>query len=564
MKAHNRQLAEWLEEAIKGNLMLPRFQRKEAWTYAHAKRFIEAMLRGHPLGVFLVLRVDPDNQPFGTKRISEHQRESRCTEHLLDGQQRLTALLNVFLDSYEKHTYYVNTKEDPHTIEAIPRRGPLKAVIGDARAEYRNGWIPCKLLNPMSDSTCPGTPPHDLGISWREDATTEASERRHIEVTIGRLRGEIAMTHIPWIALPQSTNRTEAIKIFIDTNRSAVNLSMYDIAVAQMEELTKHSLHEFVNEVNKSVPKLKALNPTKIGDLILKSECVTQDMKPTDKGYLEIDFFKLNDESTKRIDAIRWTVNQINRMKIWKHRQLPTTVPLRVLPSLHKYMPDHGTELARAMKIIRLYLWSSFLTDRYDTHANDRLKVDYDCLKESLTNPNRRPRIPALAAAPPSIDEIRGAGWPRSRRRLSRAILAVCCQGGARDIASNEEIGPQGHDDYHHIFPRALLKGLTCDADLAVNCMLLTVHTNRRQWLKKLPGDFLTSMQEDAIMRQSVSDPTSEIKNRLATHHVPEDMLLSVTKSTTQDVKRAYEQFVTERAKMIKLRIAKLLAEGEI
>ena len=564
MEAQNRQLDEWLAEAIKGNLMLPRFQRKEAWTYRNVKRFIEAMLRGHPLGVFLVLRVDPDNQPFGTKQVSAYQKQSRCTEHLLDGQQRLTALLNVFLDSYEKHTYYVNTSEPLPTIEAISRKGPRKGIIGNASAEHANGWIPCRLLNPMSDATCPTASPHESGISWREEATKDPSEQRNIEVTVARLRAHVAKTSIPWLALPQSTSRPEAIRIFIGTNRSAVNLSEYDISVAQMEETTHESLQAFVDEVTTSLPELEALNPNAIGDLILKSECVTQDMKPTFGNYLELDFHQLNDNKNDRIAAIRWAVAEINRLKIWKNRQLPTAIPLRVLPSLHQHVPKDGTAHARAMKIIRRYLWSSFLTDRYDRQANDRLKSDYDRLKAVLQDPTTKPgSILALSATPPTLDEIKAAGWPRSRSRLSRGILAVCCQNGARDIASNQEIGPDGHDDYHHIFPKATLKDSGCKADRVVNCMLLTVHTNRRQWLKKLPGDFLESMKNDAIMQQSVTDPMVAIMSRLATHHVPAELLLSVKESPTTDIKRIYRRFIDARARMIHRRIDKLLKEGE-
>lgn len=565
MEAQNRQLDEWLAEAIKGNLMLPRFQRKEAWTYRNVKRFIEAMLRGHPLGVFLVLRVDPDNQPFGTKQISTYQKQSRCTEHLLDGQQRLTALLNVFLDSYKTHTYYVNTNGSLPTVEAISRKGPLKGAIGNASSEYANGWIPCRLLNPMSDATCPTASPHESGISWREEATEDPSEQRNIEVTVARLRAHVAKTSIPWLALPQSTTRPEAIRIFIGTNRSAVNLSEYDIAVAQMEEKTHESLQSFVDEVKASTPELEALNPNRIGDLILKSECVTQDMKPTFGNYLELDFHEFSGNKNNRIDAIRWAAGEINRLKIWKNRQLPTVIPLRVLPSLHQHIPRDGTPHARAMKIIRRYLWCSFLTDRYDRQANDRLKIDYDELCDVLQDPNKEPTsIPALSANPPTFNEIKNARWPRSRSRLSRGILAVCCQGGARDIASNQEIGPDGHDDYHHIFPKATLKDSTCEADLVVNCMLLTVHTNRRQWLKKLPGDFLDSMKNDAIMRQSVTDPAVAIKSRLATHHVPVDLLMNVKESPTIEIKTIYHRFIDARAEMIQARIDKLLREGEV
>lgn len=571
MEAHNRQLGEWLERTINGNLMLPRFQRKEAWTYQNVERFIWAMLQGRPLGVFLVLHVNPDNPPFATKRIRDYQRESRCTEHLLDGQQRLTALLSTFLDSHATHTYYLelDPKGDetlvPSDVKAISRTGKYKSIIGDPSKEYANRWIPIHLLNPMRETIDASETPRKLGITWRKQATDDITEQERLEVTIADLRSQIDRTTIPWLALPQDTTSSEAINIFIDTNRSAVTLSEFDIAVAQMEEDTGDSLQSFVDDLQVSVPKLVLLTPDdEIGDFLLKSECVIQGMRPTYGHYKELKFGALTSARDERFNAIQWAIREINRLKIWKARQLPTVVPLRVLPALHKHIPQHGTEHAWAMKLVRKYLWCSFLTDRYDRQANDRLKDDYDAMKDALTNRPKNPRIPALSASGPTRDEIKSAAWPKSRGRLRRGILAACCQDGARDIASNQEIGVEGHDDYHHIFPKSILKGTGCDADLAVNCMLLTAHTNRRTWLQKLPGDFLDAMKEDKLMKQSVPDTESAIKARLATHLLPAEMLLSVKKGTTTNIRKAYDQFVDTRTKLIKRRVERLLSEGEI
>lgn len=571
MEAHNRQLGEWLERTINGNLMLPRFQRKEAWTHQNVERFIWAMLQGRPLGVFLVLHVNPDNPPFATKRIREYQRKSRCTEHLLDGQQRLTALLSAFLDSYTTHTYYLELDPAdgeslvPKDVKAISRTGQYKRIIGDASKEYANRWIPIQLLNPMRETTDPGKTPRKLGIAWRKQAIDNIAEQERLEVTIADLRSQIDRTTIPCLELPQDTTSSEAINIFIDTNRSAVTLSEFDIAVAQMEEDTGDSLQSFVDDLQVSVPKLVELTPDdEIGNFLLKSECVIQGMKPTYGHYRKLDYVTLNDARDERINAIQWAIREVNRLRIWKSHQLPTVVPLRVLPALHRHIPKHGTEHAWAMNLVRKYLWCSFLTDRYDRQANDRLKEDYDALVNALENPTKRPTIPALLAPSPTREEIKTAAWPRSRGRLSRGILAACCQDGARDIASNQEIGPDGHDDYHHIFPKSVLKAVGCDADLAVNCMLLTAHTNRRTWLQKLPGDFLAAIKEDHLMKQSVPDTESAINARLATHLIPADMLLIVKKDTTKNIRKAYDHFVEARSKLIKTRVDKLLKEGEI
>lgn len=570
MEAHNRQLAEWLERTISGTLMLPRFQRKQAWNHQNVERFIWAMLQGRPLGVFLVLHVDPDDPPFATKRISEHQRESRCTEHLLDGQQRLTALLSAFLDSHETHSFYLELDSQsveafkPCDVKAISKTGKYKSIIGDPSKEYANRWIPIHLLNPMRESTSSGNTPRKIGITWRKHAVDNIADQERLEVTIADLRSRIDMTTIPWLALPQSTTSTDAINIFIDTNRSAVTLSEFDIAVAQMEEDTGDSLQSFIDELELSVPELVQLAPDEIGDFLLKAECVIQKNKPTYGNYKKLDLIKLNNARNERTNAIQWAIREINRLKIWKSSQLPTAVPLRVLPALYKDIPKDGTQHALAMNLVRRYLWHSFLTDRYDRQANDRLKDDYDAIVNALKDPTKTRRIPAFSASAPTRDEIKAAGWPKSRGRLSRGILAACCQDGARDIASNQELGSDGRHDYHHIFPKTALKGIDCDADIAVNCMLLTAHTNRRTWLQKLPGDFLTSMKEDRMMKQAVPDTEYAINARLATHLLPAEMLFRVKKKSTKDVKKAYDQFVDARAKLIKSRVDRLLKAGEI
>ena len=51
-------------------------------------------------------------------------------------------------------------------------------------------------------------------------------------------------TVIPYLPLPQNTSPDEAIDIFIQTNRSAVRLSHYELAVAQMETDISESLPE--------------------------------------------------------------------------------------------------------------------------------------------------------------------------------------------------------------------------------------------------------------------------------------------------------------------------------
>ena len=89
--------------------------------------------------------------------------------------------------------------------------------------------------------------------------------------------------------------------------------------------------------------------------------------------------------------------------------------------------------------------------------------------------------------------------------------------------------------------------------------MLLDPPSNK-EWAKKWPGDFLLETIKDS---KYTDDTETEIKKRLQTHLLPEN-LIDIKEDSGRELKRAYETFLNERAKMLDLRIDKLLKDGEI
>lgn len=562
MQAEHRSVEDWLRYAIRGEIKLPRFQRQWAWKPRNVEKFMTAMLQLRPLGVFLVLRVDPDNQPFNTRNLNDEKTpESNCKEHLLDGQQRLRSLLQVFHDEPRDYKYYCRiSKEDQFdtgdvSAIAVPLNQRNRSWVGQPAKEYEKSLIPLSII------TSP-TKRARKAIDWRESATSDHQEQKQIEELIDELRSRIDKTQIPYLALPQDTSSSDAIQIFLDTNQSAVRLTEYDIAVAQMEGKTGESLQEFVDEVVEHLPTLKKLESKGVGDLILKLECVIQKKKPTFGNYGKLNFATLHEERAERVDGIKWAMDELSRIKIWDESRLPTAIPLRVLPALKRHIPSVGTKHDYAMRIVRRYLWCAFLTDRYERQANDRLKEDYDALVIAIKNPNSAPKVPAFDAKLPDRGEIEIQGWPKSGGRLSRGILAVCCQDGAKDIASNEELHSEGTVDFHHIFPRDVLKESGREPNIVLNCMLLTSYTNQKKWKTTLPGDFARAMIDEKIVKQSVSDSDSEIKSRLETHLLPVDQILSVTTSEAKDIGQAYDEFIKARVALVQHRLKVLTKRG--
>ena len=141
---------------------------------------------------------------------------------------------------------------------AVSKRGRDKNRIGDAVEEFRKGWIPIRILSP-------GEPGSKQATAWRTSVASPVDEEA-ISVIIDRLRSAISGTVIPYLSLPLDTPPEDAIDIFIETNRSSVRLSPYDLAVAQMEAETSESLTEKIEELIQAVPAISDLE-SNVGDL---------------------------------------------------------------------------------------------------------------------------------------------------------------------------------------------------------------------------------------------------------------------------------------------------------
>ena len=564
METISRRIEDWLNDVRRGVVRLPRFQRGEVWTYDLVEKFLWAILKKRPLGVFLVLEVDSDNQPFQTRPLEGGPANGdKCRQHLLDGQQRLTALWRSFNNTHEKHVFYVEFEEEgsafrEKAVKAISRTGREKDKIGTPDKEFVNRWVPLTILSPGDESV-------RNSIEWRKAAVTSETGRERLEVLIDGLRSKISNTMLPFLSLPQETAPEEAIDIFIETNRSSVSLSHYELAVAQMERTVSEPLEDKVDELVSQVPAIGDLD-SPAGDLVLKVQCLLENKKPTYGNYRRLDYQKLNKDWDNIVAGIRWTAEVLSDLRVWNAQRLPTAVPLRVLPALHRHIPRSGTEHATAMRLVKKYLWWSFLTDRYERQANDRLKEDHDALVAVLTKGEDEANVPAFQSTKFIKDDIKNTRWPKARGILNRAILAACSLGGARDIASNKELKQDSKTDYHHIFPKAVLRPpgkepIGEEPNLALNCMLLDSPTNK-VWAKKWPGDFL--LQTIQASGFSGKNAEEKVKKRLKTHLLPAEDLVAVQEGSGIDLAQAYDAFLNRRADMVMDRIEKLLTLGEL
>ena len=167
-------LAKYLEDTTKGEIQLPDFQRGYKWDEERIRQLLITVLRGHPMGVVMLLETGNDQVRFKPRPIEgTNVPEGKEPKYLLlDGQQRLTSLTQALTGEgivetkdargkLLKRRFFVDMKravEYPDELDeaviSVPEDGKIKAnfnrdVVLDlstTEKQYENGYFPLSLL----------------------------------------------------------------------------------------------------------------------------------------------------------------------------------------------------------------------------------------------------------------------------------------------------------------------------------------------------------------------------------------------------------------------------------
>lgn len=507
MEARNRKLKDWYGKIQRGEIKLPRFQRFEAWDRHRIASLLETVIHSLPLGITLTLEVG-ETEKFVSRFLetTAPKDSTRVLEHLLDGQQRLTALWRAFHNNYERETYYIYIKEfdsenwykDLEDITAFCRtryyktNGEKYPLWCDLPAEcLKRGFIPTNLLRPEEIQ-------EDID-RWIEEATLdkapgEATEdirayfafQRKVSDSIKDLRATIANYNLPYLSLPPETDKSVALDVFIKMNTNSKPLSQYDIIVAEVESIMERSLHDLQEDLDIEYPSIKRYG--ELSDLILTTSALLQDQLPNQRGAWDMD---------KLIMVDKWDIMKtgLNRMSefltsegIFDRQRLPTNAVLAVIAALYANIPMHGDKRSKDELLLKKYLWYAFFTDRYENSAATHAYYDFIGLKRIITGDSKQDGtlygetdVPIFADHQlAEKDELLKAEWPKRATIRGRAVLAVACRLGALDFSTGEKLSISNLDQrhYHHVYPDALLKEAEVDSYLALNCALINDRTN--------------------------------------------------------------------------------------
>jgi len=586
MEARNRKLRDWYGKIKLGEIKLPRFQRFEAWDRHRICSLIEVVIHDLPLGITLVLEVGEEEKFISRFLETAPDDNEHFYEYLLDGQQRLTALWRAFHNNYDWETYFIYIEEfddydkdeerEDMTVffrgRYVKKNGDKYPLWCDNPAQcLKRGFIPTHLLKPEDMQS-------EID-EWIENATAELrpkddfekleqflEHRKTISDKIKDLRAVVANYNLPYLSLPSQTDKSVALNVFINMNTNSRPLSLYDIIVAEVENVMGQSLHDLQDVLDENDPNIGRYS--ELSDMILTTSALLQNKLPNQRGAWEMD---------KRVMVGKWEVMKrgLSRMAeflknegIYDRQRLPTNAVLAVIAALYADIPESGDKRGQDELLLKKYLWQSFFTGRYENAAATHAYSDFVALKRVICSEiNDDGAVYGIEDIPifkdhalVETEELLTAEWPKRATIRGRAILAVACRLGALDFSTGErlDVGSIEQRHYHHIYPDALLKEAKINSFLALNCALISDKTNisigRKDPLEYMKDRYKWTLEEI-------------VKERLRSHLIPIDELANGGYEGLSDeqkgekLKNDFAAFILCRAGLV-IKAVKLLADG--
>ena len=590
-------LKRWVKMAKSGEIALTDFQRSYVWSFERIQNYISSILSNKPVGLFLILDTSTPAQ-FEPREFKEMSTPlDDVSELVLDGQQRLTSLLQVLnnragltaKNNVARRFFIIFKDLSSEVLEYkevinFAENSANGKKLADPKVAYSENTVPIDVLNEtIIDGNL--TPLQDWCAKIGDEL--DRTESFGLMNRIKTFFDEHFFDRTLWYcSLPESIDRVTATQIFKETNTSSVRIKEFDIAVAdargKYDQDVRNDIEEKFTAPENSVMRYYFDSDPEnwipeVGEWMLKVACIHVNLTPKESNYSQALNYIFANENASTAEVLKeifadlcWALDHAAEFGGPTKRTLPSWPPLHVLSALRKHYlritkpPRKNT----ARKLIQKYYWRCLFSGHYEGQANDRLKRDFDALKSALESiydsGTYSNYVPALDEADnPTLnldDLVRDTPWISSGR-LGRGLAALVMSASPLDWLTGETLNAKklraleqdGKLDRHHIFSRDSLNNANVENNLiqsGLNGVLLDRDTNRHLY-KYPPEEYI----KKALESHDLTD--DELKTRIEAYVVPYSQMLG-----NQNIKQRYKKFLKERANLLEQAIQSKINPG--
>lgn len=482
------ELREYLNWTTNGKMQLPDFQRGYKWEDERIRQLLVTILRGHPLGVVMLLKTGSDQLRFKPRPVegTSVPKGVQAEYLLLDGQQRLTSLTQALTGSG-----VVNTMDSRGKL--MDRRYYVDmrlALEGEDRVDDAVFAMPAD-----------GVERTDFGRTIKRDLSTPEREREAAAFPVRLLFGD-AMTwlfelgdlqlvkefnaaiiqatgtyNIPAIELDKETSKGAVATVFEKVNTGGLALNVFELLTATFagdkEYYDAHGTDFRLNDDWRETQQRFASHPVLAGlentDFLQavtllatrKRNLSSTGSRPPAVSAKREDILKLSlADYLEWVEPLRkaftWTADFLADRHIFDVKFLPypkQLVPLAVI----KVVMGHDADLLGPRERLVRWFWCGILGELYGGAIETRFVRDLE-------------QVPAWArgeAGATTPNTVNDATFVESRLHSLRTRQAAAYKGvyalllanGARDWMEDKALDKVQYAslavDIHHIFPKA-------------------------------------------------------------------------------------------------------------
>ncbi|MGM9322259.1 GmrSD restriction endonuclease domain-containing protein, partial [Deinococcus aquaticus] len=479
--------------------------------------------------------------------------DSSDMQYVLDGQQRLTSITRVFLNSNEKRAYYFDLQKmaanfDDENVNWIAVRS--KSDNESKERISNNRYIRSDIALDQVKS--------DIYVSeYIEDSDDfdemNRSERRLLAAKIKGYFETIRKYQVPVTILESSSGLESICRVFETINSTGTRLTTYDLAVARfypdpdLHQMLKETLeanpvlHEFSLEGERVLQVIYLINAYEEGKFPEPSRGALLSLDPQIiKTHWQRAALGLN-------EAYKWAKDNGARPETMANPGI--LVPLAAFNVLR---PNFKDDLdVNFNSLIKRWYYSRLLSQESRSATNYRVARDFINLLD-FSDKKEQLEIMSVKMNALSIAKIY-----RSSDIRFKAILGIMAMNAKEDLITGKSLDEV---EYHHIFPRSFVKSKGIPAskiESVVNRIAVSKNTNRNLGDKE-PAKYIESLIKRAVSDGTIDDVNARMSSLIMPIGIYDEDYMSQYKTDNIDY------FINNRSNIIFNRIKNLLGSALI
>ena len=550
VESHDKKLSELLTWVGQGKAQLPEFQRSWVWDDTKICKLIESITSGFPMGAAMFLEGHGDSIRFKCRYFTG----VNCSDGIspdwlvLDGQQRLTTLYQVFmcrkavetrLDTNRDKTvyryYFLNRKQclDPNLdrLDAIVSISYKKQRFSDMgrkieldlstpEQEYKELMFPLNIV----------FSPNEID-DWRygmEEYYQNDSEHRILFRDFSqKVLRPIQDYQMPVIQLTKDTPKEAVCQIFENVNTGGVPLTVFELVTATFAA-DEYDLRADWNAIRKQFAdkKLTVLKDITGANFLAAMTLLVTYKKSLVNGSavtckkrdilrLELTDYKANHDAL--VVGFESAAAFLSHQGIYSERDLPYSSQLVPLSAIFAYdnelKGNRPLMLNQNLDLLSKWYWCGVFGELYGGANEARFALDIANIFDWIMNGNQPDTVTRSNFQPTRLLSM------QTRNSAAyKGVMAMIMQDSPLDFMSGNKMDIASYldedTDIHHIFPQAYCEGVKLPMrkwNSVINKTPIYASTNRSIG-GRAPSEYIKTMKNKGLSDEQVVKAISSHK----------------------------------------------------